>query len=86
MQAVTIYTKETCPYCLMAKNLLKQKGVTEFKEIRVDLSDLEKDKMIERTGRTTVPQIFIGTTHVGGFDDLATLNKTGKLDTLLNNL
>ncbi|MCC2624973.1 MAG: grxC [Burkholderiales bacterium] len=85
MQQVTIYTKETCPYCVMAKNLLKSKGVNEFKEIRVDLDPVQKDKMIEITGRMTVPQIFIGDTHVGGFDDLSALNKDGKLDQLLTN-
>jgi glutaredoxin 3 len=84
MQQVVIYTKETCPYCTMAKNLLKQKGVTEIKEIRIDLDSAEKDKMIQLTGRMTVPQIFIGTTHVGGFDDLSQLSKAGELDALLN--
>ena len=83
MQQVTMYTKETCPYCTIAKNLLKQKGVSEIKEIRIDLDPAEKEKMIEITGRFTVPQIFIGTTHVGGFDDLAALSKAGKLDALL---
>lgn len=86
MQQVTMYTKETCPYCLMAKNLLKQKGVdiNSIKEIRIDLDASERDKMIEQTGRKTVPQIFIGEFHVGGFDDLSLLNKDGKLDELLN--
>jgi glutaredoxin 3 len=68
----------------MAKNLLKQKGVTEFKEIRIDLDPAQKEKMVEITGRMTVPQIFIGTTHVGGFDDLSALTKAGKLDELLS--
>lgn len=84
MQQVTIYTKEPCPYCVMAKNLLKQKGVSEFTEIRIDEDPAQKDKMIQITGRMTVPQIFIGKTHVGGFDDLSALNKAGKLDSLLN--
>ncbi len=84
MQKVTIYTKETCPYCAMAKNLLKAKGVSEFNEIRIDLDSNAKEKMIERTGRMTVPQIYVGETHVGGFDDLAALNKAGKLDGLLH--
>ena len=83
MQTVTIYTKETCPYCVMAKNLLKQKGVTKLNEIRIDLDPAQKDKMIDLTGRMTVPQIFIGKTHVGGFDDLKALNHAGKLDELL---
>lgn len=84
MQQVTMYTKATCPYCVMAKNLLKQKGVHEIKEIRIDLDEAEKEKMIQITGLMTVPQIFIGTTHVGGFDNLSALNKDGKLDNLLN--
>ena len=84
MKKVTIYTKENCPYCVMAKNLLKQKGVNEFNEIRIDLDAVARDKMIELTGRMTVPQIYIGDTHVGGFDDLSALNKGGKLDELLN--
>ena len=85
MKKVTIYTKETCPYCVMAKNLLKQKGVSRFEEIRIDLDPEVRQKMIDLTGRMTVPQIYIGDTHVGGFDDLSALNKGGKLDTLLAN-
>lgn len=85
MQKVVIYSKETCPYCTMAKNLLKQKGVAEFEEIRIDLDEAKRDEMIKITGRMTVPQIFIGETHVGGFDDLSALNRGGKLDELLNN-
>ncbi len=84
MAHVVVYSKETCPYCVMAKNLLKQKGVNEIEEIRIDLLPEERDKMIEITGRMTVPQIFIGDTHVGGFDDLAKLNRSGELDKLLN--
>lgn len=83
MQKVVIYSKEPCPYCVMAKNLLNQKGVTEYSEIRIDLYPDQRDKMIEITGRKTVPQIFIGETHVGGFDDLSALNRNGKLDKLL---
>ncbi len=84
MNKVTIYTKETCPYCVMAKKLLTEKGVKEYEEIRVDLHPEEKDKMIARSGgRMTVPQIFIGETHVGGFDDLTALNRAGNLDLLL---
>ena len=85
MKKVMIYTKETCPYCVMAKNLLKQKGVSEFEEIRIDLDPTVRQKMIDLTGRMTVPQIYIGDTHVGGFDDLSALNKGGKLDQLLAN-
>lgn len=83
MPQVIVYSKETCPYCVMAKNLLKQKGVTEIQEIRIDLQPEERDLMIEKTGRMTVPQIFIGDFHVGGFDDLAKLNRSGELDKLL---
>lgn len=83
MVKVKVYSKETCPYCVMAKNLLAQKGVTDIEEIRIDLLPEERDKMIEITGRMTVPQIFIGETHVGGFDDLAKLNRSGDLDKML---
>ncbi len=80
---VVVYSKETCPYCVMAKKLLAQKGVTEISEIRIDLNPEQRDEMIAITGRMTVPQIFIGETHVGGFDDLSALNRSGKLDELL---
>lgn len=83
MVKVRVYSKETCPYCVMAKNLLAQKGVNDIEEIRIDLLPEERDKMIEITGRMTVPQIFIGETHVGGFDDLAKLNRSGDLDKML---
>lgn len=83
MPQVIVYSKETCPYCVMAKNLLKQKGVAEIQEIRIDLQPEERDIMIEKTGRMTVPQIYIGDFHVGGFDDLAKLNRSGELDKLL---
>ena len=84
MVKVKVYSKETCPYCVMAKNLLAQKGVSNIDEVRIDLLPEERDKMIEITGRMTVPQIFIGDLHVGGFDDLAKLNRSGELDKLLN--
>lgn len=84
MSKVVIYTKETCPYCVMAKNLLKQKGVDKVEEIRVDIDEKQLELMIERTGRRTVPQIYINETHVGGFDDLSKLNSAGQLDKLLN--
>lgn len=80
---VVVYSKETCPYCVMAKKLLEQKGVENITEVRIDLLPEERDKMIEKTGRMTVPQIFIGDFHVGGFDDLSALNRSGKLDELL---
>lgn len=81
--AVTIYTKEYCPYCVRAKALLNQKGVS-FTEHRIDLTPELRGEMITRSGgRTTVPQIFIGTTHVGGCDDLYALDAQAKLDALL---
>lgn len=84
MQAVKIYTTGTCPYCHQAKQLLKERGVTELNEIRVDQVAGERQAMTELTGRRTVPQIFIGSTHVGGCDDLVALDGQGKLLTLLN--
>jgi len=85
MNTVTMYSKLTCPYCVQAEQLLKRKGVSNLKKIRVDEYLAELETMIARTGRRSVPQIFIGNTHVGGFDDLAALNLEGKLDNLLNN-
>lgn len=80
---IEMYTTEICPYCVRAKQLLKQKGVENIDEIRVDLHPERKDEMIARTGRRTVPQIYIGDTHVGGCDDLYALDRAGKLDPLL---
>lgn len=84
MNTVTMYSKLTCPYCVQAEQLLQRKGVSNLTKIRVDEIPAELETMIARTGRRSVPQIFIGDTHVGGFDDLAALNLEGKLDTLLN--
>jgi glutaredoxin 3 len=78
-----MYTTQVCPYCVRAKALLKQRGVEAIDEIRVDLIPGERDRMIELTGRRTVPQIFIGDTHVGGCDDLMLLDRTGGLVPLL---
>lgn len=83
MKTIKMYTTKVCPYCLMAKRLLAQKGVTAIEEIRMDLDVKLRDEMIQLTNRRTVPQIFIGDVHVGGFDDLVLLNKQGKLDELL---
>jgi glutaredoxin 3 len=84
MAQVTIYTKAYCPYCVRAKALLGQKGV-QFDEIKIDEQPELRPAMIERSnGRTTVPQIFIGDTHVGGCDDLFALEGAGKLDALLS--
>lgn len=84
MQTVKIYTTATCPYCIQAKQLLKDRGVTVLNEIRVDMAPAERKNMMELTGRRTVPQIFIGTTHVGGCDDLVALDGRGGLLPLLN--
>jgi glutaredoxin 3 len=84
MQTVKIYTTGTCPYCIQAKQLLSQRGVTQLNEVRVDLEAGERQKMMDLTGRRTVPQIFIGATHVGGCDDLVALDSRGGLTALLN--
>ena len=78
-----MYSTGVCPYCIQAERLLKAKGVAEIDKIRVDLQPEQRDLMIEKTGRRTVPQIYIGDTHVGGFDDLAALDRAGGLDKLL---
>ncbi|MBC7649273.1 MAG: glutaredoxin 3 [Vitreoscilla sp.] len=84
MQKVKIYTTGTCPYCIAAKQLLAKRGVTELNEIRVDQIAGEREKMMQITNRRTVPQIFIGDTHVGGCDDLVALDGQGGLLPLLN--
>lgn len=84
MQTVKIYTTGTCPYCISAKQLLAKRGVTELNEIRVDQVAGEREKMMALTNRRTVPQIFIGTTYVGGCDDLVALDSKGGLLPLLN--
>ncbi len=83
MNVVRMYTTQVCPYCLRAKALLKQRGVAQIDEVRVDLDPQQRDKMIEITGRRTVPQIFIGDTHVGGCDELIALDQRGGLMPLL---
>ncbi|WP_284615657.1 glutaredoxin 3 [Aquabacterium humicola] len=83
MNAVRMYTTQVCPYCIRAKALLKQRGVEQIEEVRVDLNPSERERMIELTGRRTVPQIFIGDTHVGGCDDLMLLDRSGGLAPLL---
>jgi len=80
---VLMYSSAVCPYCQRAEALLKARGVTEIRKIRIDLDPARRDEMIEKTGRRTVPQIYIGATHVGGFDDLAALDREGKLTPLL---
>jgi glutaredoxin 3 len=83
MKTVRMYTTQVCPYCVRAKALLKQRGVAQIEEIRVDLNPAERTTMIGLTGRRTVPQIFIGETHVGGCDDLVALDQRGALLPLL---
>lgn len=83
MQSVKMYSTATCPYCIRAKQLLKERGVEQIDEIRVDLHHDERTRMMEITGRRTVPQIFIGSTHVGGCDDLMDLDSQGRLLPLL---
>ena len=83
MTAVRMYTTQVCPFCVRAKALLKQRGVAEIDEIRIDLDPVARHQMMEVTGRRTVPQIFIGTTHVGGCDDLIALDQRGGLLPLL---
>ena len=84
MQTVKIYTTGSCPYCIQAKQLLKSRGVTVLDEIRVDQLAGERQKMMDITGRRTVPQIFIGEQHIGGCDDLMALDGKGGLLPLLN--
>ncbi len=83
MKPVRMYTTAVCPYCTMAKRLLSGKGVTGIEEVRVDHDPAQRETMMRNTGRRTVPQIYIGDTHVGGFDDLAALDHSGRLDPLL---
>jgi glutaredoxin 3 len=83
MPKITMYSTGVCPYCQMAERLLKAKGVTEIDKVRIDLDPAKRDEMMEKTGRRTVPQIYIGDKHVGGFDDLSALDKAGGLAPLL---
>ena len=83
MTKITMYSTQVCPYCVMAERLLLSKGVTITEKILVDQDPVRREEMMARTGRRTVPQIFIGDTHVGGFDDLSALDRAGKLDPLL---
>lgn len=83
MTQVFMYSTGVCPYCQRAEALLKARGVTAIEKIRVDLEPTRRDEMVARTGRRTVPQIFIGETHVGGFDELSALDRDGKLVPLL---
>jgi len=80
--AITIYSTAVCPYCVAAKNFLKSKG-QQWTEVRIDLDPAEREKMVAKTRRTSVPQIFVGDVHVGGYDDMMALHREGKLEPLL---
>ena len=79
---ITLYTTQVCPYCVAAKNFLKSKGL-DWREVRVDLDPAEREKMVTMAKRTSVPQIFVGETHVGGYDDMMALHRAGKFEPLL---
>jgi glutaredoxin 3 len=83
MQKVTMYCTAVCPYCVAAERLLKAKGVESIDKIRIDKEPQLREEMMSKTGRRTVPQIYIGETHVGGFDDISALDKAGGLMPLL---
>jgi glutaredoxin 3 len=83
MARITMYSTGVCPYCQRAEMLLKSKGVTAIDKIRIDLEPARRSEMMEKTGRRTVPQIYIGEVHVGGYDELAALDRAGKLVPLL---
>ena len=85
MPKVTMYVSGFCPYCTMAEKLLRARGVEEIEKIRVDLHPEQRIEMMHKTGRRTVPQIYIGQTHVGGYDDLALLDREGGVASLLAN-
>jgi glutaredoxin 3 len=80
---ITLYTSAVCGYCVAAKNFLKSKGL-QWREVRIDTDPAEREKMMALARRTSVPQIFVGETHVGGYDDLMALHRAGKLDALLS--
>lgn len=83
MPSVLMYSTRVCPYCVMAEKLLQKKGVAHLEKILIDVDPAQRETMMTRTGRRTVPQIYIGDHHVGGYDDLAALDRAGKLDALL---
>ncbi len=83
MPPVTMYSTQVCPYCVMAEKFLQKKGVVSLEKILIDRDPAQRETMMTRTGRRTVPQIYIGETHVGGYDDLVALDRAGQLDALL---
>ncbi len=84
MATVMMYSTGVCPFCQMAERLLRSKGISAIDKVRVDLEPERRAEMIEKTGRRTVPQIYIGSTHVGGYEELAALEHAGRLDELLH--
>jgi glutaredoxin 3 len=84
MASIVMYTTAMCPYCIQAERYLRNKGVADIDKVRVDLEPARRQEMMQRTGRRTVPQIYIGDTHVGGFDDLVALDHAGGLQPLLS--
>ena len=84
MASITMYSTGACPYCTRAEQFLASKGVTAIEKVRIDLDPARRAEMMERTGRRTVPQIFIGPVHVGGFDDLVAVDRSGGLEPLLS--
>ena len=83
MAKVIMYCTEVCPYCVRAEHLLKRKGIQDIDKIRIDLHPEQRDEMVQRTGRRTVPQIYNNGEHVGGYDDMAALDQAGELDKML---
>ena len=83
MPPVTMYSTQVCPYCVMAEKFLQKKGVSNLEKILIDCDPAQRELMMTRTGRRTVPQIYIGQTHVGGYEDLVALDRAGQLDPLL---
>jgi glutaredoxin 3 len=83
MAKVLMYSTGVCPFCQMAERLLRAKGISDIEKVRVDLDPARRDEMTQRTGRRTVPQIYVGDRYVGGYDDLAALDRAGGLDPLL---
>jgi glutaredoxin 3 len=85
MARIVMYSTAVCPYCIRAEQLLQRKGISGIEKIRVDLQPEQRIRMVELTGRRTVPQIFINEQHIGGYDDLAALDQAGELNPLLAN-
>jgi glutaredoxin 3 len=81
---ITMYATAVCPYCVRAERLLRARGVTDIAKVRIDLEPARREEMLQKTGRRTVPQIYIGALHVGGYDDLVALDREGKLAPLLD--